>query len=90
MVSKCGELTWLEKMSQEFKNDPEYLKEYIGLCSSEIADLQKKIEKLTADKETLLNSIKRLESENAKMRLNDALVMSKIRELEEQRRISHE
>jgi len=39
----CGELSWFEKISREFENDPEYLKEYISLCSSEIGCLQKKV-----------------------------------------------
>lgn len=44
-MKKCGDLSWLERMSKEIENDPEYLREYIELCSGEI-DCQK--EKITA------------------------------------------
>lgn len=43
MVQKVGELSWFERMTKEFENDPEYLREYIMLCSSQIKDQETKI-----------------------------------------------
>ena len=43
MPKTCGEPSWFEKITREFENDTEYLKEYISLCSSEIGCLQKKV-----------------------------------------------
>ena len=43
MVQKVGELSWFERTTKEFENDPEYLREYIMLCSSQIKDQETKI-----------------------------------------------
>lgn len=51
MVRKVGELTWFERMAKEFENDPEYLREYIILCSDAIKCREEKITALERERD---------------------------------------
>lgn len=68
MVQKVGELSWFERMTKEFENDPEYLREYIMLCSSQIKDQETKIAALEQRFDALSSKFAALVEENATLR----------------------
>lgn len=65
MVQKVGELSWFERMTKEFENDPEYLREYIMLCSSQIKDQETKIAALEQRFDALSTKFSAMVEENA-------------------------
>lgn len=79
MVKKVGELSWLERMMKEYENDPEYLREYIALCSDMIKHLEQRVQELAA--EIAEPSIKELD---VLYRIRQAVagLSKKVRELE--------
>lgn len=68
MVQKVGELSWFERMTKEFENDPEYLREYIMLCSSQIKDQETKIAALEQRFNALSAKFTVMVEENATLR----------------------
>jgi predicted RNase H-like nuclease (RuvC/YqgF family) len=68
MVQKVGELSWFERMTKEFENDPEYLREYIMLCSSQIKDQETKIAALEQRFDALSTKFSAMVEENATLR----------------------
>lgn len=65
MVQKRDELSWFERMTKEFENDPEYLREYIILCSDEIKCQEDKIAALEQRFNALSTKFSALVEENA-------------------------
>ena len=68
MVQKVGELSWFERMTKEFENDPEYLREYIMLCSSQIKDQETKIAALEQRFDALSTKFSAMVEENAALK----------------------